>query len=110
MKSSRDASSSYSTSLLSEKNSDPVKNTKADKNDSRSGDLRANSDPQDVLHTFSLGLDGASDAKGVDSFQLPTRLDLGVGGDGVVGRRVSLVRKTGMGGSRVLRQGIIGWN
>ena len=77
---------------------------------SRSGDLRAKADPQDVLHSFSLGSSPFDRIHGSDRFRLPAKLDLGVGGDGVIGRRVSLVRRTGADGARVLRQGIIGWN
>lgn len=38
-------------------------------------------------------------------FSLERTFDLGVGGDGVIGRRVSLVGREG-----VLGEGILGWN
>ena len=82
---------------------------------SRSGDLRSlDADPRDVLHSFPLAPYASpaavvSSAGIVDSFQLPTRLNLGVGGEGVIGRRVSLVRRTAVG-ARVVGVGIIGWN
>jgi len=40
-----------------------------------------------------------------EGLALDRRLDLGVGGDGIIGRSVSVVRK-GM----VLGEGIVGWN
>lgn len=46
---------------------------------------------------------------GGSSFQLPKKLDLGVGGEGVIGRKISLVRNTPLG-LTVFRQGIIGYN
>lgn len=38
-------------------------------------------------------------------FRLEGRMDLGVGGEGIIGRRVSFMQ-----GRRVLGEGIIGWN
>ncbi|GAB7357161.1 hypothetical protein MBLNU459_g8154t1 [Dothideomycetes sp. NU459] len=75
----------------------------------RDGDLRAQLDRSNILHSFSLGADSTTQRPGFDVFQLPAKLDLGAGGDGVIGRRVSLVRRSAMGAT-VLRQGIIGWN
>jgi hypothetical protein len=66
---------------------------------SRDGDLRASSLMTSILHAFPLS------AFTTESFSLPRKLDLGVGGEGIIGRRVGLVRQT-----QVLRQGIIGWN
>lgn len=78
--------------------------------------MRVNADPQDVLYSFPLentskGLpqDYGTGDRGTDAFTLPQKLNLGVGGDGVIGRNVSLVRRTPKG-MHVLRQGIIGWN
>lgn len=69
---------------------------------SRDGDLRVDgSTPSSVLHRFSLP--GTSKA-GVP-FSLATKLDLGVGGNGIIGRRVSL-----LAGHVVLAEGILGWN
>ncbi|KAF1350095.1 hypothetical protein BDV97DRAFT_353212 [Delphinella strobiligena] len=76
----------------------------------RSGDLRLKPNPEDILHSFQVAPKAySSQSNSHDSFQLPLKLDLGVGGDGIIGRRVSLVRRTSMGAD-VLRQGIIGWN
>jgi hypothetical protein len=52
-----------------------------------------------ILHAFPLS------TFTTESFSLPRKLDLGVGGEGIIGRRVGLVRQT-----QLLRQGIIGWN
>jgi hypothetical protein len=52
-----------------------------------------------ILHAFPLS------TFTTESFNLPRKLDLGVGGEGIIGRRVGLVRQT-----QLLRQGIIGWN
>ncbi|CAD0111944.1 unnamed protein product, partial [Aureobasidium uvarum] len=52
-----------------------------------------------ILHAFPLS------TFTTQSFSLPHKLDLGVGGEGIIGRRVGLVRQ-----AQVLRQGIIGWN
>ncbi|KAI4816116.1 hypothetical protein E4T44_10627 [Aureobasidium sp. EXF-8845] len=65
----------------------------------RDGDLRASCPITSILHAFPLS------AFTTESFSLPRKLDLGVGGEGIIGRRVGLVRQT-----QVLRQGIIGWN
>ncbi|KAG9518591.1 hypothetical protein KCV07_g5565, partial [Aureobasidium melanogenum] len=65
----------------------------------RDGDLRASAPMTSVLHAFPLS------TFTTQSFSLPRKLDLGVGGEGIIGRRVGLVRHT-----QVLRQGIIGWN
>jgi hypothetical protein len=53
-----------------------------------------------ILHAFPLSAFTTE-----SEFSLPRKLDLGVGGEGVIGRRVGLVRQT-----KLLRQGIIGWN
>jgi hypothetical protein len=52
-----------------------------------------------ILHAFLLS------AFTTESFSLPRKLDLGVGGEGIIGRRVGLMRQT-----QLVRQGIIGWN
>ncbi|KAI5238111.1 hypothetical protein E4T47_07940 [Aureobasidium subglaciale] len=65
----------------------------------RDGDLRAPAPTTSILHAFPLSTSTSQ------SFSLPRKLDLGVGGEGVIGRRVGLVRQ-----AQVLRQGIIGYN
>ncbi|KAI4716972.1 hypothetical protein E4T48_06841 [Aureobasidium sp. EXF-10727] len=65
----------------------------------RDGDLRASAPTTSILHAFPLS------TFTTQSFSLPHKLDLGVGGEGIIGRRVGLVRQ-----AQVLRQGIIGWN
>ncbi|CAD0091997.1 unnamed protein product, partial [Aureobasidium vineae] len=61
--------------------------------------LRASAPTTSILHDFPLS------TFTTQSFSLPHKLDLGVGGEGIIGRRVGLVRQ-----AQVLRQGIIGWN
>lgn len=67
---------------------------------SKDGDLRAEAPTTSILHAFPLEMTTRE-----QSFSLPRKLDLGVGGEGVIGRRVGLVRQ-----AQVLRQGIIGYN
>ncbi|THY93779.1 hypothetical protein D6C93_05533, partial [Aureobasidium pullulans] len=66
----------------------------------KDGDLRAEAPATSILHAFPLEMTTRE-----QSFSLPRKLDLGVGGEGVIGRRVGLVRQ-----AQVLRQGIIGYN
>lgn len=54
-----------------------------------------------MLHRIALPKDVATG----DRFQLSTTLDLSVGGDGIIGRRVSLIE-----GGSVIGGGIMGWN
>lgn len=71
---------------------------------SRDGDLTiSNSDPLGPLHSFSLDTDAAP------VIQLPKRLDLGVGGAGIIGRKVSVMTSS-WNGPRVVGEGVIGWN
>ncbi|KAF2755198.1 hypothetical protein EJ05DRAFT_126010 [Pseudovirgaria hyperparasitica] len=58
------------------------------------------------LYTFPVRLDRRN------SMALPEALQLGVGGKGVVGRRMALVEGNGAMGWRgkVLAEGVIGWN
>lgn len=70
---------------------------------SRDGDLRAQAaiDETSILHRIKIpdgSLIGAS-------FPIKSKLDLGVGGNGIIGRRVSLVMD-----EVVVGQGIIGYN
>ncbi|KAF2223716.1 hypothetical protein BDZ85DRAFT_262072 [Elsinoe ampelina] len=68
------------------------------------GDLRAANSPHNVLHNFSL-----RQCQSSGLFHLPFPINLGVGGDGIIGRRVR-VEHRGVNGERIVRQGIIGWN
>lgn len=69
---------------------------------SRDGDLRSNTiTDSSILHRIAL----PKDVKFGTAFDLNARLDLGVGGDGIIGRRVSLI-----GDERVIGEGIMGWN
>lgn len=69
---------------------------------SRDGDLASGSLAEaSVLHRFAV----PQMACNGHAFSLDHSLDLGVGGDGIIGRRVSLVRE-----QTVLGEGIIGWN
>lgn len=72
----------------------------ANKHCSKDGDLRAEALTTSILHAFPLEMTTRE-----QPFSLPRKLDLGVGGEGVIGRRVGLVRQ-----AQVLRQGIIGYN
>ncbi|PSK34192.1 hypothetical protein B9Z65_8518 [Elsinoe australis] len=75
--------------------------------DSRDGDLRAPTNYQNLLHNFSLQRTPNQSPQGI--FRLPFNMNLGVGGDGVIGRRIQLVHR-GLNGESIIRQGIIGWN
>ncbi|KAF8543891.1 hypothetical protein BDD12DRAFT_873869 [Trichophaea hybrida] len=55
---------------------------------------------------YSLLLLKAAAAAGSGLLALDRRLELGVGGDGIIGRVISVVGKGGV----VLGEGIIGWN
>jgi predicted NAD/FAD-dependent oxidoreductase len=69
---------------------------------SRDGDLVTGSNSESsILHRFAV----PQTAHQGNAFDLNQRLDLGVGGDGVIGRRVSFVNE-----QTVLGEGIIGWN
>lgn len=67
---------------------------------SRTGDLRFENEDS-VLHRFMVP-ESIIDS---EPFSTGRTLDLGVGGDGVIGRRVSFLV-----GGRVLGEGVIGWN
>ncbi|KAL1587453.1 hypothetical protein WHR41_03843 [Cladosporium halotolerans] len=68
----------------------------------RDGDLVTGSHSESsILHRFAV----PQTAHQGNAFDLNQRLDLGVGGDGVIGRRVSFVNE-----QTVLGEGIIGWN
>ena len=70
--------------------------------DSRDGDLRSSAQTEtSILYRIVLPRNAFSGA----TFQLGTYLDLGVGGDGVIGRRVSL-----RDSQQVVGEGIMGWN
>lgn len=69
---------------------------------SRDGDLRSEaSDESTVLHRFAIPPQSIPGA----AFHLNAKLNLGVGGDGIIGRRVSLLH-----GQVVAAEGVIGWN
>ncbi|KAF2643004.1 hypothetical protein P280DRAFT_446199 [Massarina eburnea CBS 473.64] len=69
----------------------------------RDGDLSAAAHNQNPF--FSFALDGGK----VSRMRLGERLELGVGEAGIIGRRVSVVMGS-VRGSRVVAEGIIGWN
>ena len=54
---------------------------------------------------FAFSFDNAPDA----AMQLPQRLNLGVGDEGIIGRRVSLMTAAS-GGPMTVAEGIAGWN
>ncbi|KAF2704925.1 hypothetical protein K504DRAFT_449003 [Pleomassaria siparia CBS 279.74] len=65
--------------------------------------VNANTIRSDVLLSFSIESDPSSVT------QLDRRLDLGVGDDGIIGRRVSLLISS-TEGPLAIAEGIIGWN
>ncbi|KAK3719560.1 hypothetical protein LTR37_004418 [Vermiconidia calcicola] len=68
----------------------------------RDGDLRSGvMTDQSILHRIMIPKALEPGA----GFSLQTKLDLGVGGDGIIGRKVSL-----LDGHVVLAEGIVGWN
>ncbi|KAF2151935.1 hypothetical protein K461DRAFT_279451 [Myriangium duriaei CBS 260.36] len=67
------------------------------------GDLRATNHSGRSLHTFTLP------CTDVGNFKLPFAMNLSVGGDGIIGRRISMVHQ-GPEGQTIVRHGIIGWN
>ncbi|KAK3680537.1 hypothetical protein LTR37_021189 [Vermiconidia calcicola] len=68
----------------------------------RDGDLRSGvMTDNSILHRIIV----PKALKPGAGFSLQTKLDLGVGGDGIIGRRVTL-----LGGYVLLGQGIFGWN
>lgn len=74
----------------------------ADYDGSRDGDLRRDTELEaSILHRFAV----PSIARDGSPFALERTFDLGVGGEGIIGRRVSLIGRDG-----VLGQGILGWN
>ncbi|KAF4553103.1 Hypothetical protein D9617_8g051160 [Elsinoe fawcettii] len=70
----------------------------------RDGDLRAASTPQSLLYDFSL-----RHYQAPGFFRVPFPINLGVGGDGIIGRRIRVVHR-GPNGESIVRQGIVGWN
>jgi hypothetical protein len=69
---------------------------------SRDGDLATGGlGETSILHRFDI----PNIAHNGCAFSLDRSLDLGVGGDGVIGRRVSFVHE-----QTVLGEGILGWN
>lgn len=66
------------------------------------GDLRSHSVEDETV--FQRLLVPQYPRKG-ESFNLNSRLNLGVGGDGVIGRKVSLICS-----NILIAQGIMGWN
>lgn len=78
---------------------------------SRDGDLRNTDTPSqaDSLHDFSLAGSRKGYEAGYEEFQIPLRFDLGVGGNGIIGRRISFYQESSPP-SRLFWQGIIGWN
>lgn len=64
----------------------------------------SSSDPMDcesILHRIEI----PAKIQNRMPFSLASRFDLGVGGEGIVGRRVSLIRD-----HLLVGQGIVGWN
>jgi len=61
------------------------------------------------MHTFQFAADHGNTSP---TLELDTAMDLSVGGEGLIGRRVQLVEVGGKGSQmgRVLREGVLGWN
>ena len=74
----------------------------ADTGYGRDGDLRSNAmSESSILHRFAVPKSLPTGAY----FPLDSKVDLGVGGEGVIGRRVSL-----MSDHILVGEGIMGWN
>ncbi|KAK6343845.1 hypothetical protein TWF696_009934 [Orbilia brochopaga] len=70
----------------------------------RDGDLNSHNGPSRApLHCIPFDICAAEDC--ACEINLPSRLDLGVGNSGVIGRKMSL-----MNSRQVIAEGIIGWN
>ncbi|KAF3317400.1 hypothetical protein TWF173_011054 [Orbilia oligospora] len=65
------------------------------------GNLNYEDTTQEPLHYIPFNIYGEQACE----MSLPARLDLGVGGQGVIGRKMSL-----MNSRQVIAEGIIGWN
>ncbi|KAF2501052.1 hypothetical protein BU16DRAFT_577317 [Lophium mytilinum] len=80
----------------------------------RDGDLSQSvsptaSSPQTPLYSFPVRPEGLWKTTGGAEMGISPRLPLEVGGDGIVGRRVSVVSET-RAGETCIAEGIIGWN
>ena len=68
------------------------------------------SEPERFLHSFifdrQMQHDRAGEQQSTTAVALNQRLNLGVGGDGIVGRRISVLGE----GNQILGEGIIGWD
>ncbi|KAG5662488.1 hypothetical protein KAF25_004906 [Fusarium avenaceum] len=73
-----------------------------------SGDLTRNASDCGLFCQFSLQTPPTSD----DFVELPLQgpLSLEVGGDGIIGRRVSVYSRLGSGQDRIVAEGIVGFN
>jgi len=79
--------------------------------DSQDGDLSNPAVARPPLH--HLDLSGASRRSSYDSsaeWQLGKALDLGGGGTGIIGRRITVHRAADRGLTGPIAEGIIGWN
>ncbi|KAF2140936.1 uncharacterized protein K452DRAFT_359358 [Aplosporella prunicola CBS 121167] len=79
----------------------------------RDGDARnaasLREDMRNALHTIEISAAPDATASGLARMELPEELQLSVGGQGVIGRRVSIMTGMRDSGARVA-EGIIGWN
>ena len=76
------------------------------------GDLSTTASASRPLHSFQFTASAGRGDKS-PSVELTTAMDLSVGGEGLIGRRVQLVdleEGRGVAGPKVLREGILGWN
>ena len=75
---------------------------------SSSGDLTRNASECGLFRQFSLQTPPASQ----EFVELPLQgpLSLGVGGDGIIGRRVSLYSRLASGQDKIVAEGIVGLN
>lgn len=80
---------------------------------SASGDLLQPAFQSPILHRFGFGF-GFPEGEGVrSSSRLATPLEIGVGGDGIIGRRVTVWRSgaaDGSSGGFPVAEGIVGYN
>jgi len=80
----------------------------------RDGDLTTPTSPSPPMHSFQFPVRTAAAGDESLTLKLDTAMDLSVGGEGLIGRRVQLVEfESGSGGvetPRVVREGVLGWN
>jgi hypothetical protein len=75
---------------------------------SEKGDLSIPFHQAGFLHRFELAARHRTNSGSCDQWELDQYLDLGVGGNGIIGRRISIFEDAAL--ERQLAEGIVGWN